>query len=97
VFTAASGPEAIEQAERHRPDVILLDLGLPGMSGFETARALRATAGAATTPLMAVTGYSGTREHDEALAAGMNAVMIKPVQPAALLQRIEQLTQDGRH
>jgi CheY-like chemotaxis protein len=97
VFTAASGPEAIEQAERYRPDVILLDLGLPGMSGFETARALRATTGAATTPLMAVTGYSGTREHDEALAAGMDAVMVKPVQPAALLQRIEQLTQNGRH
>jgi CheY-like chemotaxis protein len=97
VFTAASGPEAIEQAQRHRPDVILLDLHLPGMSGFETARRLRATAAAATTPLMAVTGYSGTREHEEALAAGVDAVMVKPVQPAALLQRIEQLTQDGRH
>jgi CheY-like chemotaxis protein len=97
VFTAASGPEAVEQAQRYRPDVILLDLQLPGMSGFETARALRATAAAATTPLMAVTGYSGTREHDEALAAGVNAVMVKPVQPAALLQRIEQLTQEARH
>jgi CheY-like chemotaxis protein len=96
VFTAASGPEAIEQAQRYRPDVILLDLQLPGMSGFETARRLRATAAAATTPLMAVTGYSGTREHDEALAAGVDAVMVKPVQPAALLQRIEQLTQNGR-
>lgn len=97
VFTAATGPEAIEQAQRYRPDVILLDLQLPGMSGFETARRLRATAASATTTLVAVTGYSGTREHDEALAAGMDAVMVKPVQPAALLQRIEQLTQDGRH
>ena len=96
VFTAASGPEALEQAQRYRPDVILLDLQLPGMSGFETARALRATSAAATTPLMAVTGYSGTREHDEALAAGVDAVMVKPVQPAALLQRIEKLTQNGR-
>jgi CheY-like chemotaxis protein len=97
VFTAASGPEAIEQAQRYRPDVILLDLQLPGMSGFETARALRATAAAATTPLVAVTGYSGTREHDKARAAGVDAVMVKPVQPAALLQRIERLTQDRRH
>jgi CheY-like chemotaxis protein len=96
VFTAASGPEALAHAERYRPDVILLDLQLPGMSGFETARALRATPAAATTPLMAVTGYSGTREHDEAMAAGVDAVMVKPVQPAALLQRIEQLTQDVR-
>lgn len=93
VFTATSGPEAIEQTQRHRPDVILLDLQLPGMSGFETARALRATAAGATTPLLAVTGYSGTREHDEALAAGIDAVMVKPVQPAALLQRIETLTE----
>jgi CheY-like chemotaxis protein len=96
VFTAASGPEAIEQAQRYRPDVILLDLQLPGMSGFDTARALRATAAAATTPLVAVTGYSGSREHDEALASGVDVVMVKPVQPAALLQRIERLTQDGR-
>lgn len=93
VFTAATGPEAIEQAQRYRPDVILLDLQLPGMSGCDTARALRATAAAAATPLMAVTGYSGAREHDEALAAGVDAVMVKPVQPAALLQRIEELTQ----
>ncbi len=91
VFTAASGPEAIAQAHRYRPDVILLDLQLPGMSGFETARALRATAAAAATPLVAVTGYSGAREHDEALAAGVDAVLVKPVQPATLLQRIEQL------
>ena len=97
VFTAATGPEAIAQAQRYRPDVILLDLQLPGMSGCETARALRATAAAAATPLMAVTGYSGAREHDEALAAGVDAVMVKPVQPAALLQRIEELTQGSRH
>jgi CheY-like chemotaxis protein len=62
------------------------------MSGFETARALRATTAAATTPLMAVTGYAGTQQHDDAIAAGIDAVMVKPVQPAALLQRIEQLT-----
>lgn len=96
VFTAASGPEAIEQTHRYRPDVILLDLQLPGMSGFDTARALRATSVAAATPLVAVTGYSGSREHDEALASGVDVVMVKPIQPAALLQRIERFLQDGR-
>ena len=94
VFTAASGPEALQQAQRYRPDVILLDLQLPGMSGFDTARALRSNAITATTPLMAITGYSGSREHEEAAAAGIDSVMVKPVQPATLLQRIEQLTQD---
>jgi len=93
VFTARSGAQAISQAERYRPDVILLDLQLPGMSGYDTARALRASTTTASTLMIAVTGYSGSREHEEAIAAGVDAVMVKPVQPPALLQRIERLLQ----
>jgi len=91
VVTAMTGLEAIERAETTRPDLVLLDLQLPEMSGVEAARHLRASSATAHIPLIAVTGFSQPREHDEAREAGFDRVIVKPCEPAALLAEVESI------
>jgi two-component system, cell cycle response regulator DivK len=91
VITAKTGLEAIERAESTRPDLVLLDLQLPVMSGVEAARRLRASKATAHIPLIAVTGFSQTKEHDEARQAGFDRVIVKPCEPAALLAEVESI------
>ncbi len=83
VETVADGPAALDAAERLRPDLILLDLGLPGMDGIEVARRLRASGCAAR--LVAVTGYG--QEHDlaDGKAAGFDEHLLKPVGQDAVI------------
>ncbi|MEJ0010429.1 MAG: response regulator [Alphaproteobacteria bacterium] len=76
---AHDGPGAIEAAKSFRPDVILLDIGLPGMSGYEVARALRADGGFGDTVLIAQTGWGQARDREEARAAGFDHHLTKPV------------------
>jgi CheY-like chemotaxis protein len=81
---AYDGPSALEAVRDAVPDVVLLDIGLPGLDGYEVARRLRADPRLAGTRLVALTGY-GTREDKErAAAAGFDAHLTKPVDPAAL-------------
>jgi CheY-like chemotaxis protein len=85
VKVAHGGPEALEIAGRWSPDVAVLDLGLPGMDGFELARALRGRFGGALR-LVALTGYGQSRDRRAAEAAGFDAHLVKPVQIDALLR-----------
>jgi CheY-like chemotaxis protein len=82
VRTAADGAHAIETARAFAPDVVLLDLGLPGIDGFEVARRLRAEHLAAR--LIAVTGYGQDVDRQNTEQAGFDAHMVKPVKIAAL-------------
>jgi CheY-like chemotaxis protein len=91
VSTAADGAEALAQAEQLRPDVIVLDLEMPGISGFEAARRLRHTRATHDIPLIAATGYSHHRQLSLARDAGFDRVMVKPIDPDALVAEIEQL------
>jgi PAS domain S-box-containing protein len=77
-FTAHDAREALAQAYRQPPDVILLDIGLPGTNGFELARALRNDAKFAGTILVAVTGYGSANDKEKALAAGFDHHLVKP-------------------
>jgi PAS domain S-box-containing protein len=83
VEVAHDGPSAIEKARELSPDVVLCDLGLPGMSGLEVARALRAT-GRAGIQLVAVSGYVQPEEVQRALDAGFDMHVAKPADPAAV-------------
>ncbi len=94
VRVAHSGPDALELAERWRPDVAVLDLGLPGMDGFELARALRGRFGGALR-LVALTGYGQTRDRRAAEAAGFDAHLVKPVQLDALLRAFSAAASEG--
>ena len=91
VETADDGLIAVEQAHHLLPDVIVLDLELPGITGFEAAKRLRQAPDTAHIPLIAATGYSHVTQLDEARASGFDSIVIKPCEPAALVAEIERL------
>lgn len=91
VLTAADGPTALATATEQHPDLIVLDLELPGKSGIEVAATLRAQPSTRDIPLIAATGYSHMKQIGLAQEAGFNAVVIKPCDPDALLREIRRL------
>lgn len=90
VDIAHDGPTALETAERTLPDVVLLDIGLPGMNGFEVAQRLRRRSDMQSTLLIALTGYGQEEDRLRAEAAGFDMHMVKPADIARLLDAIEQ-------
>jgi CheY-like chemotaxis protein len=83
VSVAYEGQTALERAARERPEVVLLDIGLPGMNGYEVAGALRRQLG--NGPLIvAVTGYGQDTDARRAAEAGFDHHLVKPVDAAAL-------------
>ncbi|MFC5462288.1 ATP-binding protein [Massilia niabensis] len=84
VSVAHAARAALEALPAFAPDVCLLDIGLPGMNGFDLARALRALPATASAVLIAVTGYAQEQDRQQALAAGFNDLFAKPVDLAAL-------------
>jgi CheY-like chemotaxis protein len=78
VQVARNGPEALAACRQERPDAVLLDIGLPGMSGYEVARRLRDEFGSATPFLVAVTGYGRTGDRRQSAAAGIDVHLVKP-------------------
>ncbi len=91
VLTEANGTDALATALRESPSIVVLDLKLPGMSGVDVARALRASDGARQMPLVALTGYSDPAELQQARDAGFDVVLTKPCVPSLLLEEIRRL------
>jgi signal transduction histidine kinase/ActR/RegA family two-component response regulator len=85
VCTAYDGQEGLELASAFAPDVLLLDLGMPGMNGFEIARRIRQKAWGRNMTLIAVTGWGQEQDRRRTKEAGFNAHLTKPVSPAELL------------
>jgi PAS domain S-box-containing protein len=79
VRVAYDGPSALSIAEQQTPDVIMLDIGLPGMSGFEVAARLRHLPETRSSTLIAVTGYGRSSDRERSLEAGFDAHLVKPV------------------
>jgi CheY-like chemotaxis protein len=84
---AHSGPSALEEARGHRPDVVILDIGLPGMDGYQVARALRDD-GFDRTVIVAVSGYGEESAQLRSRDAGFNHHLVKPVDLDALVALI---------
>jgi two-component system CheB/CheR fusion protein len=84
VRTAYDGPEAIESVAQYHPDVVLLDIGLPSMSGYDVARALQESPDRARRVLIAVTGYGQDEDRRRSHEAGFDHHLVKPVDAAAL-------------
>jgi PAS domain S-box-containing protein len=86
VATAANGPETLECLEAFKPDIILLDINMPGMSGYEVARRVREHPDHAGIKLVAVTGYGQDEDVQRAKAAGFDEHLVKPVDVGKLEQ-----------
>jgi two-component system CheB/CheR fusion protein len=83
-LTALDAPSALEQAARHRPQAALVDIGLPGVDGYELARRLRELPGMADALLVALTGLTGGEDRRRALEAGFDLHVAKPADPDEL-------------
>ena len=84
VSQATSGPEAIAKAMEFRPDVMLVDIGMPGMEGYEVARRIREKPDLQSVLLVAQTGWGGDIERQRSREAGFDDHLVKPLTPAAL-------------
>jgi CheY-like chemotaxis protein len=84
VRTAHDGQEALEQAEAFRPELVLMDIGMPRMDGYEAARRLRQLPWASGVVIVALTGWGQDEDKRRSEEAGFNRHLIKPVDPAAL-------------
>jgi CheY-like chemotaxis protein len=91
VATASSAPDAIALAKENHFDIVISDIGMPEMNGYELAKALRSLPDYQTVPLVAVTGYSMFDDRSRSLTAGFNEHVTKPIDPRAFLNLIEQL------
>ncbi|MBX3456683.1 PleD family two-component system response regulator [Ferrovibrio sp.] len=91
VFTAASGPEALEKAHSTNPDLILLDVMMPGMDGFEVCRRLKADPETAHVPVIMVTALGDPEDRVQGLSAGADDFLTKPVDDISMFARVRSL------
>ena len=95
VVFADDGQTSLTQAKLHHPDLILMDLSLPDIDGWEAVGHLRKTNEFRTTPILAVTAHVSPFEEERAMAAGCTAHLGKPFDTRVLLQEVARLLKDG--
>jgi putative two-component system response regulator len=92
VVAAADGAAALEAVQRHRPDVVLLDVDMPTMDGLEVCRRLKADPGTRLTPVVMVTGQTDLNDRLRGIEAGADEFLSKPVHPQELRVRVRSLS-----
>ncbi len=90
VASATNGRDALDEAFETRPDLIVLDVMMPGMTGFEVLRQLKANETTATVPVLMLTGVSDKKKIQEALESGIDYYLVKPFDFDDLLGKIKQ-------
>jgi signal transduction histidine kinase/ActR/RegA family two-component response regulator len=95
VQLAHDGKSALEMLTRVRPDAVLLDIGLPGMNGYEVARAIRSQPEHRATLIVAVSGYGQEEYQQRSREAGFDHHLVKPIDPAVLLRLLASLSRPG--
>ena len=93
VFTAHDGPSALEAAEQHRPGVVLLDIGLPALNGYDVCRRIRQEPWGKTMVLIALTGWGQDEDRRRSQEAGFDSHLVKPVDHTRLLALLATLTE----
>lgn len=91
VLTASNGMEALEAVRRHKPDIVLLDVMMPGMDGFEVCRRIKASADTRHIPVVMVTALDQPQDRVRGLEAGADDFLTKPVNDVALFARTKSL------
>lgn len=89
IIEASNGEEAVSMAQAERPDLILMDIQLPRLSGYEATRTIKADPELAHIPIIAVTGFALQGEEEKSLSAGCDAYIPKPYQPLELKALVE--------
>jgi len=89
VVPAMTGPLGLELAAKVSPDLILLDIQLPGMDGYAVARALKSDSRLKSIPIVAVTSYAMVGDREKALAAGAEGYIEKPINPETFVAEVE--------
>ncbi|HOT04516.1 MAG TPA: response regulator [Methanolinea sp.] len=95
VIRARDGREGIDLATNEGPDLILLDIQLPVMDGYATARELRRIPAVATTPIVALTSYAMAGDRERALEAGCTGYIEKPINPKTFTEQIRSYLPSG--
>ena len=90
VIEAVTGEEGVAAAETHRPDLILMDIQLPGLDGYEATRQIKANPDLEHIPIIVVTSYALSGDDVKAFEAGCNAYVSKPFSPRELLAKIRE-------
>jgi two-component system, cell cycle response regulator DivK len=90
MIEAEDGEQALAQAAKHRPDLILMDVQLPLMDGYEATRRLKADPALRAIPVIVVTSYALSGDEAKARAAGCDAYVAKPYSPRALLAKMRE-------
>lgn len=91
MIEAEDGFQGVEMAMSHKPDLILMDIQLPKLDGYEATRRIRANPQTADIPIIAVTSYALSGDGHKAMSAGCNAYVAKPFSPRKLLAEIRRL------
>ncbi len=91
VITAPNGLEGLSKAQTQNPDLIILDIMLPGVDGFELCHRLRATTGTARIPILMLTAKAQESDRQTGFQVGADDYLIKPVQPSEIVSRVNAL------
>jgi CheY-like chemotaxis protein len=94
VLTAGDGEQALETVRLHHPDLVITDLSLPGIDGFELITALRRDPSFESIPIICLSGYGGESHEARARAAGSDRILLKPCMPDKLAEVAAELLQD---
>jgi CheY-like chemotaxis protein len=90
VVAAVDGEQAVAAVEAQRPDLILMDMLLPKMNGYEATRAIKARPDSASIPIIALTAYSMKGDREKILEAGCDGYISKPIDPETFVSQMEE-------
>ena len=90
LIEAVTGEDGVAAAEREKPDLILMDIQLPGLDGYEATRRIKGIPALARVPIIAVTSYALSGDDKKAFAAGCDGYVTKPFSPRQLLAKIKE-------
>lgn len=88
VVTATDGMDGVEAAKRHRVDLIIMDIKMPKMDGYEATRMIKKLEGYQSVPIIALTSYAMAEDKKKALAAGCDGYIAKPINPETFMDEI---------
>ncbi|HVP00276.1 MAG TPA: response regulator [Bryobacteraceae bacterium] len=91
IIEAADGPKGLDLLRQERPDLVLMDIDMPGMDGLTVVKEIRKDAAFAGLPVVAVTACAMDGDREKAMAAGFTEYLTKPVRAAILRQKVQQL------